>query len=84
LWKLYPKLPGGAIQVIDEKAGLISDLFCDGQDACVGECPTEAIKVVEREAEPYDERKVMENKIKRYNNNNWWGNQRVIRDKVLP
>jgi|GEM_PF-6379789 len=43
-----------------------------------------AIIVVEREAEPYDERKVMENKIKRYNNNNWWGNQRVIRDKVLP
>ena len=82
LWKLYPKLPGGAIQVIDREAGLISDIFCDGLDACVGECPTGAIKVVEQEAEPYDERKVMENKIKRYNN--WWGNQRVIRDKVLP
>jgi ferredoxin len=81
---LYPKLPGGALQIIDGKAGLISDFFCDGLGACVSECPTGAIKVAEREAGPYDERKVMENKIKRYNNNNWWGNQRVIRDKVLP
>ncbi|MGE4566009.1 MAG: ATP-binding protein, partial [Victivallaceae bacterium] len=35
-------------------------LFCDGLGACIGECPVGAIQVVEREAEPYDERKVME------------------------
>ena len=25
--ELYPKLPGGALQIIDGKAGLISDFF---------------------------------------------------------
>jgi ferredoxin len=39
----------------------VSDLFCDGLGACVGYCPEGAITLVEREAEPYDERKVMEN-----------------------
>ena len=28
--------PEGALQVIDEKARLISDLFCDGLGACMG------------------------------------------------
>jgi len=50
--------------LIDGKARLISDLFCDGLGACVGGCPTGAMKVVEREAEPYDERKVMQNIVK--------------------
>jgi ferredoxin len=46
------------------KARLISDLFCDGLGACIGHCPQEAITIEEREAEPYDERRVMENVIK--------------------
>jgi len=46
------------------KLRLISDLFCDGLGACIGECPEGAITTVEREAEPYDEAKVMENIIK--------------------
>lgn len=50
----------GALQIIDGKARLISDLMCDGLGACVGHCPTGAMKVIQREAEPYDERKVME------------------------
>jgi ferredoxin len=50
----------GALQIIDEKARLISDLFCDGLGACIGHCPEGAISIVKREAEPYDERKVME------------------------
>lgn len=53
--------PEGALQIIDGKARLISDLFCDGLGACIGTCPEEAIFIEEREAEPYDERKVMEN-----------------------
>lgn len=53
--------PEGALQVIDGKARLISDLFCDGLGACIGECPDGAIEIEKREAEPYDERKVMEN-----------------------
>jgi ferredoxin len=48
------------LQVIDGKARLISDLFCDGLGACIGHCPEGAITIEEREAEPYNERKVME------------------------
>jgi ferredoxin len=55
-----PNCQEGALQVIDGKARLISDLFCDGLGACLGHCPEGAITVEEREAEPYDERKVME------------------------
>lgn len=59
-----PNCPEGAIQIIDGKARLISDLFCDGLGACIGHCPEGAISVEEREAEPYDERRVMENIVK--------------------
>ncbi|HSG27363.1 MAG TPA: 4Fe-4S binding protein [Candidatus Krumholzibacterium sp.] len=58
-----PDCPEGALQIIDGKARLISDLFCDGLGACIGTCPEGAISIEEREAEPYDERKVMENVI---------------------
>jgi len=54
-----PNCPEGAIQMIDGKARLISDLFCDGLGACIGECPKGAITTEEREAEPYNERRVM-------------------------
>jgi ferredoxin len=54
-----PGCPEGALQIIEGKARLVSDLFCDGLGACLGECPTGAITVEEREAEPYDERRVM-------------------------
>ena len=56
-----PDCPEGALQMIDGKARLVSDLFCDGLGACVGTCPAGAISVEEREAEPYSERRVMEN-----------------------
>lgn len=59
-----PNCPEGAIQVIDGKARLISDLFCDGLGACLGHCPQGAISIEEREAEEYDERKVMANIIR--------------------
>jgi ferredoxin len=35
-------------------------MFCDGLGACIGECPEGAISVERREAEPYDERAVMQ------------------------
>lgn len=50
----------GALQIIDGKARLISDLMCDGLGACLGHCPQGAISIEKREAEPYDEVKVME------------------------
>jgi ferredoxin len=59
-----PNCPEGALQVIDDKARLVSDLFCDGLGACVGHCPEGAMTVEEREAEPYDEAKVMANIVK--------------------
>lgn len=55
-----PNCHEGALQIIDDKARLISDLFCDGLGACIGHCPQNAISIEEREAEPYNERKVME------------------------
>lgn len=59
-----PNCPEGAIQIIDGKARLVSDLSCDGLGACIGHCPEDAISIENREAEPYDERKVMENIVK--------------------
>jgi len=50
----------GALQLIDGKARMISDLYCDGLGACIPECPVSAIRLEEREAEPYDEIRVME------------------------
>lgn len=58
-----PNCAEGALQIIDGKARLISDLFCDGLGACIGYCPEHAISIVEREAEPYDEVRVMEENI---------------------
>lgn len=55
-----PNCPEGALQVIDGKVRLVSDLACDGLGACIGHCPEDAISIESREAEPYDERKVME------------------------
>ncbi|MEW6534156.1 MAG: 4Fe-4S dicluster domain-containing protein [Candidatus Auribacterota bacterium] len=59
-----PDCPEGALQLIDGKARLVSDLFCDGLGACVKACPVDAMSVEEREAEPYDEKKVMGNIVK--------------------
>ncbi|MCD4829028.1 MAG: 4Fe-4S binding protein [Candidatus Cloacimonetes bacterium] len=59
--KCIPGCPEGALQIIDGKARLVSDLFCDGLGACIGDCPRGAIEVEEREAEPYDEARVMQN-----------------------
>ncbi|MEI6846773.1 MAG: 4Fe-4S binding protein [Chlorobiaceae bacterium] len=58
-----PGCPEGALQVIDGKARLVSDLFCDGLGACIGHCPTGAMKIESREAEPYDEKRVMHESI---------------------
>lgn len=55
-----PECKEGAMQIIDGKATLISDLFCDGLGACLGHCPQGAITIEEREAEDYDEKKVIE------------------------
>jgi NAD-dependent dihydropyrimidine dehydrogenase PreA subunit len=58
----------GALQIIDGKARLISDLFCDGLGACIGHCPEGALTIEEREAEPYDEKRVMEGMLDKGDN----------------
>ncbi len=55
--------PEGALQLIDGKARLVGDLLCDGLGACLSACPEDAISVEEREAEPYDEARVLGNII---------------------
>ncbi len=55
-----PNCHEGALQVIDGKVRLVSELMCDGLGACIGHCPEGAITIETREAEPYNEVKVME------------------------
>lgn len=63
-----PNCHEGALQVIDGKVRLVSELMCDGLGACIGHCPEGAISIEKREAEPYDEVKVMEQMIKKGKN----------------
>lgn len=58
-----PNCHEGALQIIDGKARLISDLMCDGLGACLGHCPEAAITIEEREAEPYNEKSVMQEMV---------------------
>lgn len=60
----------GAIGLVDGKAKLMRDDYCDGLGDCLPTCPTGAITFVEREAVPYDEAAVMENKKKKQQGNN--------------
>jgi ferredoxin len=53
--------PQWALKIMDDIASLISESLCDGMGVCVEECSEEAISVIEREAEEYDEKKVLEN-----------------------
>jgi len=41
--------------MVNGKAKLVSDTYCDGLGDCLPECPTGAITMIEREADNYDE-----------------------------
>ena len=56
----------GAIGLVDGKAKLLRDDYCDGLGDCLPTCPTGAITFVEREAADYDEKAVLENKLKKH------------------
>ncbi len=60
-----PNCHEGALQIIDNKAVLVSDLMCDGLGACIGHCPEGAITIEKREAAPYDEKRVMQDMVKK-------------------
>jgi NAD-dependent dihydropyrimidine dehydrogenase PreA subunit len=38
----------------ENKAVLVRELYCDGMGACLDVCPTDALKIIERESEAYD------------------------------
>lgn len=56
----------GAIGLVDGKAKLLRDDYCDGLGDCLPTCPTGAITFEEREAVNYNEKAVMENKLKKH------------------
>ena len=51
----------GAIGMVNGKAKLLRDDYCDGLGNCLPVCPTNAIRFIEREAAAYDEAAVKEN-----------------------
>lgn len=63
-----PNCHEGALQIIDNKARLISDLMCDGLGACLGHCPEGAITIEKREAEAYNETEVIKDMISKGKN----------------
>jgi NAD-dependent dihydropyrimidine dehydrogenase PreA subunit len=59
-----PNCHEGALQIIDGKARLISELMCDGLGACLGHCPEGAIAIEKREADAYNEELVIAQMVK--------------------
>ena len=55
----------GAIGMVDGKATLLRDDYCDGLGDCLPTCPTNAITFIEREAAAYDEAAVKANMEKK-------------------
>ncbi|MBQ9305984.1 ATP-binding protein [Butyrivibrio sp.] len=60
-----------ALAIVDGKAKLIRDDYCDGMGDCLPNCPTGAITFETREAAAYDEAAVEANKNKKTQLNNW-------------
>lgn len=61
----------GAIEIIDGKAKLTREHFCDGFGDCLPGCPTGAITFEEREAPAYDEAAVLKAKQEKDRLLNW-------------
>ena len=60
-----PKCAEGALQIVNGKAKIIKETYCDGLGACLGQCPQGAITITEREADAFNEAEVHEHlKIK--------------------
>lgn len=57
----------GAIKMVNGKAKLMRDDYCDGLGDCLPSCPVNAISFEEREAESYDEKAVLQNQKKNTN-----------------
>lgn len=57
----------GALAIVNGKAELISDVYCDGLGACL-KCPEGALKLIEREAEEFNEEEALKAKKEREKN----------------
>ena len=44
----------GAIEIVNGKARVVSDMLCDGAGFCLSVCPTGALSIEEREAAAFD------------------------------
>jgi Fe-S-cluster-containing hydrogenase component 2 len=49
----------GALALVNGKARLVKEKYCDGLAACLRECPQGALSIVEREADQFDEEAAM-------------------------
>ena len=56
LRSMHTRLRRRSIQIVDGKARLVKDVYCDGLGACLGKCPQDAITIIQREAEEFDEK----------------------------
>ncbi len=63
-----PNCHEGALQIVDGKAVLVSDLMCDGLGACLGHCPEDALSIEKVEAQPYNETLVMKEMVRKGKN----------------
>lgn len=55
----------GAIGMVDGKAKLLRDDYCDGMGDCLPACPADAIRITRRESEAYNAKAVEEHKEKK-------------------
>ena len=55
--KCISACPEKAIQIIDNKARVMSDLYCKCYETCTEACPEKAITIEDRNNAQYDERK---------------------------
>jgi NAD-dependent dihydropyrimidine dehydrogenase PreA subunit len=53
-----PNCAEGAMYIENGKAKIKADKLCDGLGACLGHCPMGALKIIEREADEFDEEAV--------------------------
>lgn len=65
--------------MVNGKARLLRDDYCDGLGDCLPTCPTGAIKFVEREAAAYDETAVLAAKEKESQLKQW-----PVQIKLVP
>jgi hypothetical protein len=48
------------LQIVDGKVKVLADIYCDGLGACLQACPKDALKIIERTADEFDEEAVVQ------------------------